>query len=200
MISVTPVSLEGHGVRLEPMEASHAEALAAAASDGALWELFYTAIPGPADVGAYIAAAHEGFRAGHMLAWVVRDVPSGKIVGTTRYHDIVAAIDRVEIGYTFYAASWQRTHINTGCKLLLMSHAFDSLGCRVVGLRTDSFNFRSQQAIARLGAKKDGVLRHHGVRKDGSPRDTVMYSVLAHEWPDVRRNLELRLSRHARRP
>ena len=195
MITIAPVTLEGHGVRLEPMTAGHAPALAAAASDGRLWELFYTAVPGPGDVGAYIATAIEGLRAGHMLPWVVREQKSGEIVGSTRYHDIVASIDRVEIGYTFYAARWQRTHVNTACKLLLMSHAFDTLGCLVVALRTDRFNFRSQQAIARLGAAQDGVLRHHGVRKDGSPRDTVVYSVLAHEWPDVRRNLELRLSR-----
>jgi N-acetyltransferase len=197
MITIATVTLEGHGVRLEPMETSHADALAAAASDGRLWELFYTAIPSPADVGAYIASALEGFRNGDMLPWVVREQKSGDIVGSTRYHDIVAAIDRVEIGYTFYAARWQRTHVNAACKLLLLSHAFDSLRCRVVGLRTDNFNFRSQQAISRLGAHRDGVLRHHGVRKDGSARDTVMYSVLAHEWPDVRRNLELRLSRAA---
>jgi RimJ/RimL family protein N-acetyltransferase len=198
MITIAPVTLEGHGVRLEPMSAGHAYALTAAASDGQLWELFYTAIPAPADVSAYITMALDGLRDGHMLPWVVRDQRSGEIVGSTRYHDIVPGIDRVEIGYTFYAARWQRTHVNTACKLLLMSHAFDALGCRVVALRTDSFNFRSQEAIARLGAHKDGVLRHHGVRKDGSARDTVMFSVLAHEWPDVRRNLELRLSRGIR--
>jgi RimJ/RimL family protein N-acetyltransferase len=130
-----------------------------------------------------------------MLPWVVRDLATDAVIGSTRYHDIVAAIDRVEIGYTWYSASWQRTHVNTTCKLLLMMHAFETLGCRVVGLRTDRFNVRSQRAIERLGAQKDGVLRHHGVRKDGSPRDTVMYSVLAAEWPDVKRNLESRLSR-----
>ena len=195
MITIAPVTLEGHGVRLEPIETTHADALAVAASDGQLWELFYTAIPSPSDVAAYITTALDGIRDGHMLAWVVRELRSGEIVGSTRYHDILAAIDRVEIGYTFYAARWQRTHVNTACKLLLLSHAFESLGCRVVALRTDSFNVRSQQAIARLGAKKDGVLRHHGVRKDGSARDTVLFSVLAHEWPDVRRNLELRLRR-----
>jgi len=198
MITIAPVTLEGHGVRLEPMAASHTDGLAAAASDGRLWELFYTAIPAPADVPGYIAAALDGLRGGHMLPWVVRDAGSGDIVGSTRYHDIVATIDRVEIGYTFYASRWQRTHVNTACKLLLMGHAFDTLACRVVGLRTDRFNFRSQQAIARLGATKEGVLRHHGVRKDGSARDTVMYSVLAHEWPDVRRNLELRMVRPPR--
>jgi N-acetyltransferase len=195
MITIAPTVLEGHGVRLEPMAPHHADALAAAAADGQLWELWYTAIPGPSETEAYIATALEGLRNGHMCPWVVREQQTGEIVGTTRYHDIVAAIDRVEIGYTFYAARWQRTHVNTACKLLLISHAFETLGCRAVGLRTDGFNFRSQQAIARLGARRDGVLRHHGVRKDGSARDTVMFSILAAEWPDVKRNLELRLQR-----
>ena len=131
-----------------------------------------------------------------MLPWAVRDLASGTVVGTTRYHDIVAAIDRVEIGYTWYAASRQRTNVNTTCKLLLLQHAFDTLHCKVVGLRTDNFNFRSQRAIEALGAKKDGVIRHWGVRKDGSARDTVIYSILAAEWPDVRKHLELRLARH----
>jgi len=131
-----------------------------------------------------------------MLAWAVREVTSGSIVGTTRYHDIVAAIDRVEIGYTWYAKSWQRSHVNTTCKLLLFTHAFESLGCKVVGLRTDNFNFASQRAIERLGARRDGVLRHHVARRDGSARDSVMYSVVAAEWPDVKRHLELRLARH----
>ncbi|MGH9783222.1 MAG: GNAT family N-acetyltransferase, partial [Terriglobia bacterium] len=125
----------------------------------------------------------------------VRELPSGKIIGSTRYHDIVPAIDRVEIGYTWYAKSWQKSHVNTGCKLLLLSHAFDKLGCQVVGLRTDNFNFASQKAIEALGAKKDGVIRHHGLRRDGTVRDSVMYSILAAEWPDVKRHLELRLAR-----
>ena len=131
-----------------------------------------------------------------MLPWIVRDLSSGAIIGSTRYHDIVPAIDRVEIGYTWYSQSRQRTHVNTTCKLLLLAHAFDSLGCKVVGLRTDSFNFRSQRAIEALGAKRDGVIRHFGARRDGSPRDVVMYSILCSEWPDVRRHLELRLHRH----
>ena len=131
-----------------------------------------------------------------MLPWVVRDLATGQVIGTTRYHDIVAEVDRVEIGYTWYARSRQRTHVNTTCKLLLLAHAFDTLGCKVVGLRTDGFNFRSQRAIEALGAKKAGALRHYGARKDGSPRDVVMYSILAHEWPDIRRHLELRLHRH----
>jgi RimJ/RimL family protein N-acetyltransferase len=118
------------------------------------------------------------------------------VVGSTRYHDIVAHIDRVEIGYTWYAKSWQRSHVNTACKLLLMTHAFESLGCAVVGLRTDNFNYASQRAIERLGAKKDGVLRHHFQRRDGTVRDSVMYSVLAPEWRDVKRHLLLRLERN----
>ena len=130
-----------------------------------------------------------------MLAWAVRELATGTIIGSTRYHDILADIDRVEIGYTFYAKRWQCTHVNTVCKLLLFEHAFDRLGCRVVGLRTDNFNFTSQRAIERLGARKDGVIRHYGARRDGSVRDTVIYSVLAHEWPDVRRHLELKLKR-----
>jgi RimJ/RimL family protein N-acetyltransferase len=131
-----------------------------------------------------------------MLPWAVREVRGGTIVGSTRYHDIVAEIDRVEIGYTWYAERWQRTHVNTACKLLLFGHAFETLGCKVVGLRTDNFNFASQRAIEALGARKDGVIRHHFRRRDGSVRDTVMYSVLASEWPDVKRFLALRLERH----
>jgi RimJ/RimL family protein N-acetyltransferase len=195
MITLAPIALEGHRVRLEPMTPQHADGIAAAAADGRLWELWYTAVPHPSEVDAYIETALAGQRDGQMLPWVVRDVASGSVIGSTRYHDVVAAIDRVEIGYTWYSAAWQRTHVNAACKLLLMSHAFEGLGCQVVGLRTDRFNFRSQQAIERLGAKKDGVIRHHSKRKDGSARDTVMYSVLSDEWPEVRRNLELRLSR-----
>jgi RimJ/RimL family protein N-acetyltransferase len=140
----------------------------------------------------------NGQRDGHMLPWAVRELVSGTIVGTTRYHDIVAAIDRVEIGYTWYAKSRQRTHLNTTCKLILLAHAFDTLGCEVVGLRTDNFNFNSQRAIEALGAHKDGVLRHHSPRRDGSARNSVMYSILKAEWPDVRKHLEFRLVKHRR--
>lgn len=195
MITIAPVTLEGHGVRLEPMAAAHEPGLAKAAEDGRLWELWYAAVPQPGEVGAYIATALAGYEAGHMLPWVVRELTTGEIVGTTRYHDVVADIDRVEIGYTWYGASWQRSHVNTACKLALMTHAFETLGCQVVGLRTDNFNFRSQRAIEALGAKRDGVLRHHQKRRDGTVRDSVMYSVLAAEWPDVKRHLALRLAR-----
>ena len=198
MINPVPVVLEGHGVRLEPLDASHAGGLAAAAADGKLWELWFTSVPAPGDEGAYIASALAGQEAGHMLPFAVRDLATGDIVGTTRYHDIVAPIDRVEIGWTWYAARCQRTHVNTACKLLLFTHAFDTLGCAVVGLRTDNFNVRSQRAIEALGAKRDGVLRHHMARRDGTARDSYLYSVLAHEWPDVRRHLALRLARGGR--
>ena len=197
MIDPKPIILERDSVRLEPMETRHAADLVSAARDGALWDLWFTSVPNAHEVDAYIAAALLGRDEGHMLPWVVRDISSGAVIGSTRYHDIVAAIDRVEIGYTWYGASRQRTHVNTLCKLLLLSHAFDALGCKVVGLRTDRFNVRSQRAIEALGAQKDGILRHHQARKDGTVRDTVAYSILATEWPDVRRNLEHRLARHA---
>ena len=199
MIHPAPVTLEGHGVRLEPLAPSHEEGLAAAAADGRLWELFYTFVPPREKTGAYVTEALAGQRAGHMLPWAVRETKTGTIVGSTRFHDIDAPIDRVEIGYTWYALGWQRTHVNPACKRLLLGHAFESLGCRVVGFRTDNFNLPSQRAIEALGARKDGVIRHHKARPDGSVRDSVMYSILATEWPDVKKHLELRLARRAAR-
>ena len=199
MIDPRPITLEGGGIRLEPLTEDHHEGLVAAAADGRLWELWFTSVP-PADgMRAYIAAALQGQQDGHMMPWVVRDSGSGAVLGSTRYHDIVREIDRVEIGYTWYSESRQRTHVNTACKRLLLAHAFETLGCQVVGLRTDNFNFRSQRAIEALGAKKDGVLRHHTMRRDGTVRDTVIYSILAAEWPDVRRHLDLRLARQGTR-
>jgi RimJ/RimL family protein N-acetyltransferase len=195
VITIAPVTLEGHGVRLEPMATTHQDALAAAAADGELWNLWFTSVPAPDQTAGYIETALRGYTDGHMLPWVVRNLATDTIVGTTRYHDIIADADRVEIGWTWYGVSWQRSHINPACKLLLMKHAFDTLGCGVVGLRTDNFNFRSQHAIERLGAKKDGIIRHHFRRRDGSIRDSVCYSILRHEWPDVRHNLEWRLAR-----
>jgi len=193
------VLLERDGIRLEPLAAPHADGLATAVADGRLWELWFTATPEPHTTPQYIEDALKGQAEGHMLPWAVRDVASGAIIGTTRYHDIVASLDRVEIGYTWYGESRQRSRVNTTCKLMLLAHAFDTLGCAVVGLRTDNFNFRSQRAIEGLGAKKDGVLRHHHARRDGSVRDSVMYSILRSEWRDVRQHLELRLARHAER-
>jgi RimJ/RimL family protein N-acetyltransferase len=197
MIDPRPTTLEGHGVRLEPLAAAHHDALQEAAADGKLWELWFTSVPGPGETRAYIETALIGQEARHMLPWAVRDLASDMIVGSTRYHDVVAAADRVEIGYTWYGKRWQKSHVNTACKLLLLGHAFDALRCKVVGLRTDNFNFTSQRAIEALGAKKDGVIRHHWPRRDGTIRDTVMYSIVVSEWPDVRRHLERRLKKNA---
>jgi RimJ/RimL family protein N-acetyltransferase len=196
MIKMEPVVLERNGVRLEPLNPQHAEGLTAAAADGALWNLWFTVVPAPHETEDYVATAMRGQRDGHMLPWAVRDLETDRIIGSTRYHDIVAPIDRVEIGYTWYARSRQRSHVNAACKLMLLGHAFEKLGCAVVGLRTDNFNFASQRAIEALGAKKDGVIRHYMARRDGSARDVHMYSILAGEWPDVKRHLELRLERH----
>ena len=197
MIDPQPVTLEGHGVRLEPLDVSHAAALASAAADGELWKLWYvsTAALAPGREHEYVGAALEGQRAGEMLPWVVRELTTNTIVGSTRYCDIVREIDRVEIGYTFYARRWQRTHVNTTCKLLLLEHAFERLGCQVVGFRVDNLNLTSQTAVEALGAQKDGVIRHFQPRPAGSARDTHMYSILVAEWPDVRRRLEARLAR-----
>ena len=196
MISPKPATLEANGVRLEPLSMEHHDGLVAAASDGRLWELFFTSVPEPDRTRAYIAQALDGQKAGHMLPWAVRDLKSGQLVGSTRYHDIIATVGRVEIGWTWYAQRCQRSHVNTTCKLLLLEYGFEKVGCKVVGLRTDNFNFRSQRAIEALGAKKDGVIRHHWPRRDGSVRDTVMYSILVAEWPDVKRHLQFRLKRN----
>ncbi|MEO8359584.1 MAG: GNAT family protein [Vicinamibacteria bacterium] len=193
MIDLHPIVLEGRGMRLEPLSLDHAPALGEAAADGKLWNLMFTSVPAPGEEASYIQTALDGQRAGHQLPWAVRDLRDGRIVGTTRYHDIITNIDRVEIGYTWYAGRCQRSHVNTSCKLLLMEHAFDTLGCKVVGLRTDNLNLRSQAAIEALGAHKDGVIRHLGMRRDGSVRDTVIYSILLSEWPAMRERLEKRL-------
>lgn len=185
-----PVSLQTPLVRLEPMAADHAIGLEAAARDGELWNLRVTSVPAPGETANYIATALQGKDEGHMLPFVVRDVASGEIIGSTRYHDIVPAVERLEIGYTWYATSWQRSRVNTSCKLLLLTHAFEVLGARLVGWRTDNFNYASQRAIERLGARKDGVLRHHALRRDGTARDTVMYSMAAGEWPESKSQLQ----------
>jgi RimJ/RimL family protein N-acetyltransferase len=194
MIHVEPTNLEFNGVRLEPLSLVHADGLRAAAEDGQLWTLRVTSVPEPQDVEQYILGALE---TPNRVAFAVLDASTGAVIGTTSYHDIMPAIGRVEIGWTWYAKSRQRSHVNTSCKLLLLSHAFDTLGCAVVGLRTDNFNFASQAAIERLGAKKDGVIRHHYQRRDGSVRDTVMYSILRGEWPEIKSHLHYKLSQHA---
>jgi RimJ/RimL family protein N-acetyltransferase len=197
VIHPKPATLEGHGIRLEPLtREQHENGLIEAAKDGKLWELFFTSVPEPENTKKYVEDALKGQERGDMLPWVVRDLKTNSIVGSTRYHDIIPAADRVEIGYTWYAQRCQRTHVNTTCKLLLFEYGFEKLQCKVIGLRTDNYNFRSQRAIEALGAKKDGVIRHHWPRRDGSIRDTVMYSVLANEWPDVKRHLHFRLKRN----
>jgi RimJ/RimL family protein N-acetyltransferase len=193
MIDVQPVTLSANGVRLEPLAARHAAGLRGAASDGALWELRITSVPEPGQVDDYIAAA---LAMDNRLAFAVIDAASGAVLGSTSYHDILPQVDRVEIGWTWYARSVQRSHVNSSCKMLLLTHAFEALGCAVVGLRTDNFNYASQQAIERLGAKKDGVIRHHHPRRDGTVRDTVMYSILRGEWPEIKAQLAYRLQRH----
>jgi RimJ/RimL family protein N-acetyltransferase len=190
-----PCTLAAPLVRLEPMCADHAAGLETAAQDGELWTLRVTSVPAPGETAAYIATALKGQADSHMLPFVVRDVPSGKIIGSTRYHDIVVPIERLEIGYTWYGKSWQRSHVNTTCKLLLLTHAFETLGAQLVGWRTDNYNFASQRAIERLGARKDGVLRHHALRRDGTVRDTVMYSLTAGEWSEVKAQLQYLLAK-----
>lgn len=190
-----PVTLDGGNVRLEPMRIEHAAPLEAAARDGELWNLRVTSVPAPGDTAAYVAAGLKGQADGHMLPFVVVDTASRRVIGSTRYHDIVPAVERVEIGYTWYGRSWQRTHVNTTCKLLLLQHAFETLGAQLVGWRTDNYNFASQRAIERLGARRDGVLRHHALRRDGTVRDTVMYSLAAGEWPEVKAHLQYQLTR-----
>ncbi|TQK07062.1 GNAT family N-acetyltransferase [Herbaspirillum sp. SJZ107] len=194
MIRVDPVTLEFRGIRLEPLALHHVDGLRTAASDGELWKLRITSVPEPHTTEDYIRAA---LAMPDRLAFAVVDAATDAVIGSTSYHDILPAVDRVEIGYTWYARSRQRTHVNTSCKLLLLSHAFDTLGCAVVGLRTDNFNYASQAAIERLGAKKDGVIRHHGLRRDGTVRDTVMYSILRGEWPEVKTHLHYLLEQYA---
>jgi len=194
MIRVDPVTLEFRGIRLEPLALHHVDGLRAAASDGELWKLRITSVPEPHTSEDYIRAA---LAMPDRLAFAVVDAATDAVIGSTSYHDILPAVARVEIGYTWYARSRQRTHVNTSCKLLLLSHAFDTLGCAVVGLRTDNFNYASQAAIERLGAKKDGVIRHHGLRRDGTVRDTVMYSILRGEWPEVKTHLHYLLEQYA---
>ena len=189
MSFVQPLVMRHNGVRLEPLALSHEDGLRAAAADGELWKLRITSVPEPHETRAYIETALQMRADGNRFAFAVVDDATGTVLGTTSYHDILPAVRRVEIGYTWYAQRCQRTHVNTTCKLLMLQHAFDTLGCKVVGWRTDNFNFASQRAIERLGAKKDGVIRGHAMRRDGTIRDTVMYSLRAGEWPEVKAQL-----------
>ena len=189
MAFVEPVVLAERGIALVPLGLEHEEGLRAAAADGELWRLRITSVPDPDDTRKYIEDALAMRTAGNRFAFAVTDAQTGTVLGSTSYHDILPAVKRVEIGYTWYARRCQRTHVNTTCKLLMMAHAFDTLGCHVVGWRTDNFNYASQQAIERLGAKKDGVIRGHVMRRDGTIRDTVMYSMRSGEWPEARAQL-----------
>ncbi len=191
---VQPVVLRDRGIRLEPLALTHEEGLKAAAADGELWRIRVTSVPEPESTRAYIETALKMREAGHRFAFAVIDEASGMVLGSTSFHDILPEVKRVEIGYTWYARRVQRSHVNTTCKLLMMGHAFDTLGCHVVGWRTDNFNFASQAAIERLGAKKDGVIRGNAMRRDGTIRDTVMYSMRAGEWPEARAQLLYRLA------
>ena len=195
MAFVEPVTLRDRGVRLEPLALAHEDGLRAAAADGELWKLRITSVPEPQDTRAYIEAALKMREDGNRFAFAVVEDATDKVLGTTSYHDIVPAVKRVEIGWTWYCQSVQRTHVNTTAKLLMMGHAFDTLACHVVGWRTDNYNFASQRAIERLGAKKDGVLRGHALRRDGTIRDTVMYSMRAGEWPEAKAQLLYLLAR-----
>ena len=189
MTFVEPVTLAQRGVQLVPLGPEHEAGLRAAAADGELWNLRVTGVPRPEETRGYIETALTMRAEGSRFAFAVLDELSGRMLGCTSYHDILPAVKRVEIGYTWYAKSVQRTHVNTTCKLLMLTHAFETLGCHVVGWRTDNFNFASQAAIERLGAKKDGVIRGHALRRDGTIRDTVMYSLRSGEWPEVRAQL-----------
>ncbi len=189
MAFVSPITLEARGVRLVPLGLEHEDGLRAAAKDGELWNLRVTSVPEPENVAAYINTALKMRDAGDRFAFAVLDANTGDVLGSSSYHDILPAVKRVEIGYTWYASRCQRTHVNSTCKLLLMTHAFETLACNVVGWRTDNLNFASQQAIERLGALKDGVIRGHALRRDGTIRDTVMYSMRSGEWPEAKAQL-----------
>ena len=197
MPTLEPTRLEDGHVLLEPLRPEHAPDLETAAADGELWNLWFTSAPAPGKAGAYIQSALDGQAKGLMLPFAVREKSSGQIVGTTRYYDFAPELPRVAIGYTWYAKRWQKSLLNTACKRLLLGHAFDALGCVAVEFHTDGRNLDSQRAIERLGAHRDGVLRAHKRRPDGTLRDTVCYSILASEWPDVSRWLAMRLERLA---
>jgi len=192
---IEPVTLRGEHATLEPLATAHAPALAKAAADGELWRLWYTGVAAPEKMDAYVAAALDMRERLDAMPFVVRDNASGDIVGCTRYFNVDTANRRVEIGHTWYAKRLQRTPLNTECKLLLLSHAFEALGCIAVEFRTHWFNHASRAAIARLGAKQDGVLRNHAITADGIKRDTVVFSIIDSEWPAVRQHLRFQLEK-----
>jgi len=192
---IEPVTLEGRHVVLEPLAREHGAAIAEAVRDGELWTLWFTSVPSPDRVGEWMDAALDMRERLGAMPFAVRAKADGDIVGSTRYFNVDEANRRLEIGHTWYAKRAQRTAINSECKLLLLRHAFQTLACIAVEFRTHAMNFRSREAIARLGAKQDGILRNHQITPGGSYRDTVVFSILESEWPAVRTNLEWRLSR-----
>jgi len=192
MAFVEPVTLRGRHATLEPLAREHEETLRRAAADGELWRLWYTSVAPPEKMGEYVAAALEMREKLGAMPFVVRDA-AGEVVGSTRYFNVDAANRRLEIGHTWYAKRVQRTSLNTECKLLLLGHAFDELRCIAVEFRTHWFNHASREAILRLGAKQDGVLRNHQLGRDGSYRDTVVFSIIESEWPAVKRHLRFLL-------
>jgi N-acetyltransferase len=192
---VTPITLSLRGIRLEPLALAHEDGLRQAAADGELWKIRVTSVPEPQNTRKYIEDALKMRENGHRFAFAVIDEATGKVLGSSSYHDILPAVKRVEIGYTWYAKSVQRSHVNSTCKLMLMTHAFETLQCGVVGWRTDNFNFASQKAIERLGAHKEGVILGHALRRDGTIRDTVMYSLRSGEWAEVKAQLLYQLDK-----
>ena len=195
MAFVEPVTLKGKHATLEPLAREHEADLRRAAADGELWRLWYTSVPAPDQTAAYIDAALEIRNKLGGMPFIVRANASGEIIGCTRYFHVDAPNRRLEIGYTWYAKRAQRSAINTECKILLLAHAFETLRCIAVEFRTHWFNHASREAIARLGAKQDGVLRNHQISPDGSYRDTVVFSIIESEWPAVKRHLQFLLER-----
>ncbi|MEL7120301.1 MAG: GNAT family protein [Bacteroidota bacterium] len=190
------VELVGQKVKLVPLEAAHKEALLEAASDGKLWELWYTSVPSTATIDQYLNFAFSERELAKATPFVVIDKSTDKLIGSTRYCNIDQSNKRLEIGYTWYAQSYQRTGVNTECKYLLLQYAFEELGYIAVEFRTHWYNYRSRRAIARLGAKQDGVLRNHRLYPDGSTRDTVVFSIIDREWLAVKNSLEYEMERY----
>ncbi len=195
MAFVEPITLCRNKLRLEPLSLAHEAGLRLAAADGALWNIRVTSVPEPGQTRTYIEDALTMREAGNRFAFAVLEDSTNHVLGTSSFHDILPAVKRLEIGYTWYGKSSQRSHVNTTCKLMMMTHAFETLGCHVVGWRTDNFNFASQAAIERLGARKDGIIRGHALRRDGTIRDSVMYSLRSGEWPEVKAQLLHSLSK-----
>jgi RimJ/RimL family protein N-acetyltransferase len=195
MAFIEPVTLKGRHATLEPLTSEHHDALVGAASDGELWKLWYTTVAAPENMRAYIDKALAMREHQNAMAFVIRDNRDGSVVGSTRYFNVDADTRRLEIGSTWHAARVQRSGINTECKLMLLTHAFETLKCIAVEFRTHWMNHQSRDAIVRLGAKQDGVLRNHQRMADGSYRDTVVFSIIESEWPAVKRHLQHKLAR-----